>query len=258
MLICENVSAGYGGGEVLHNVSFALPDGENLAVLGPNGAGKTTLLKCIAGLLPFRGQIKAAGLSVAGISREQAAKKIAILSQFSYAVYPYTVWEVVMMGRYVHLKGHLLRTPGPADVEAVHAALAAADLRDIAQKPVTELSGGQLQRVFLAQVLAQQPSLILLDEPTSHLDLKIQAGMMEHLRLWAAQPKRAIVGVLHDINLALQLAGYVLLLRDGAVVAFGPAGQVVRPDLLRQTYGMDVASYMVASLARWEEIAREK
>ncbi|NLW77965.1 MAG: ABC transporter ATP-binding protein [Ruminococcaceae bacterium] len=255
MLACHNVSAGYDGAEVLHKVSFELPAGKNLAVLGPNGAGKSTLLKCIAGLLPFTGRIAAAGLRLPGAKRAELARQVAILSQQAGAVFPYTVREVVMMGRYVHLKRGLLRGYTQEDHVAAEEALAAAGIIELAQRPVTQLSGGQLQRVFLAQVLAQQPQLILLDEPTSHLDLRVQAELLGYLERWSAQPGRAVVGVLHDINQALELADMVLLLRDGAVLAYGPAADVVRPALLEATYGIDVAARMLASLEMWQAIA---
>lgn len=255
MLACHALSAGYDGTEVLHDVSFEIEPGQNLAILGPNGAGKSTLLKCMAGLLPFTGSIQAAGLRLPGAKRAQVAQQIAILSQQSAAAFPYTVGEVVLMGRYVHQKRGLLRGYTAEDHAATQEALAAAGIAELAHRPVTQLSGGQLQRVFLAQVIAQQPRLILLDEPTSHLDLRVQADLLGYLKTWSAAPGRAVVGVLHDINQALELADTVLLLREGRVLGFGPAAEVVRPALLEKTYGIDVAGRMLASLERWRAIA---
>lgn len=255
MIRCQNISAGYTGAKVLHDVSFALPEGENLAILGANGAGKTTLLRCMADLLPFTGQAEAAGITLPHPKRSEVAKNIAFLSQFSQASYPYTVYEVVMMGRYVHLKGGLLRSTSPEDDRIVYESIEATGLTGLEQRPVTQLSGGQLQRVFLAQVLAQQPRLILLDEPTSHLDLKVQAEMIGYLQKWSAVQGRAVVGVLHDINLALRLASYVLLLKEGRVAAFGPVSEVMRPSMLHKVYGTDVTTFMLESLRQWEEIS---
>lgn len=255
MLECVNLTAGYSEQPVLKNISFLLPEGENLAILGPNGAGKSTLLKCIAGLLPFTGSMKAAGLDVGTEKRDTIARKIAILGQFSAAAYPFTVRQVVMMGRYVHLKGGLLREPGQEDREKVQKALEATGMQKYADRQVTALSGGQMQRVFLSQVLAQQPELVLLDEFTNHLDLKVQTDLMKYLNRWSAEPGHAMVGVLHDITLALQFSSYALVLRDGETIAYGPVEQVIRPQVLEQAYGLNVAAYMVEALERWQEIA---
>ena len=258
MLVCENLQAGYGGQLVLEGVSFTLPAGENLAILGANGAGKSTLLKCMAGLLPFEGNLTAAGLDIKNSKPAEIAKIIAILGQFSTVSFGYTVKEVVQMGRYVHLKGKLFPTPGKEDFAIVEQALQATSLMEIANRPVTELSGGQLQRVFLAQILAQRPELVLLDEFTNHLDLKVQADTMGQLESWSNQPGHAMVGVLHDITLALQFSTYVLFLKNGRMVAYGPSRQVVTPTLLQEVYSLDVAGYMLQKLRQWEEIAARK
>ncbi len=258
MLVCENLKAGYSGQWVLQDISFTLPQGENLAILGANGAGKSTLLKCIAGLLPFEGHLQAAGLEIKKEKPAEIAKRIAILGQFSTASFAYTVGEVVTMGRYAHLKKGLFPALGKEDYAIAAEALRATSLTEIAERPITELSGGQLQRVFLAQILAQQPRLVLLDEFTNHLDLKVQADTMNRLKKWSSQPGHAMVGVLHDITLALQFSTYVLFLKNGKMVAFGPSRQVVTPAVLRQVYGLDVAEYMVEMLRQWEEIAHRE
>lgn len=255
MLECKNVTARYGDTIVLRNISFSLPAGENLAVLGANGAGKSTLLKCIAGLHTFEGEIVVDKLVIKKADRKKIAQNIGLLGQFMATVYAYTVLDVVLMGRYVHLKKGLFKNASNKDVEIAKQALATVGLEAFVNKDVTALSGGELQRVFLAQVLAQQPSLILLDEPTNHLDLKVQAEMVAYLQKWADEPKRAIVGVLHDITMALRFSSYALLLKEGDAVAFGPIEQVITPTVLQDIFDLDVAEYMKQGLQIWKEIA---
>ncbi|MGI6200733.1 MAG: ABC transporter ATP-binding protein [Christensenellales bacterium] len=253
MIELIGVSAGYDGQDVLHGLDFALPEGQNLCILGPNGCGKTTLLRAIAGLLPFAGDIRIDGRSVKDMGRKRLAAKVALMSQVSGAFFgSYCVAETVAMGRYLHGKGGWFAGQRRQDRAAVADCLAATGLTDLADRPIGELSGGQLQRVFLARALAQQPSVILLDEPTNHLDLKYQTELIAYLKDWSAQPGHTVVGVLHDINLALELADQGLFLKDGRLAAAGPLDEVVTPALLRRVYDMDVAGYMRRALTRWE------
>ena len=252
-----HVSAGYGRDPVLKDISFSLRGGQRIAILGRNGSGKTTLLRVIAGLLPYSGTVRLCGADVQRLKREELAKRVAMMSQFAGASLSYTVEETVRMGRYVHrasgLLGGMLSGNEEKEREAVNACLRAAGLENKKDRPVTELSGGQLQRVFLARALAQEPSVMLLDEPTSHMDLKYQTELVDYLRDWGAQPGHAVVGVLHDISLALRLADVFCFLKDGRVLAFGDAG-VISPQLLEETWEMDVAGWMEQSARRMEEI----
>ena len=151
----------------------------------------------------------------------------------------------------------ILAGPGEKDRQVARDCLRAAGLSGWEQKRVTELSGGQLQRVFLARTLAQEPSVILLDEPTSHLDLKYQTELADYIKGWGQQPGHTVVGVLHDINLALRLADTFLFLKGGRILAHGGA-EILTPELLTETYGMDVAAYMREAAARMEEILNGK
>lgn len=251
MLSANHITCGYGGPPVVKNVSFTLRPGQRLCILGPNGCGKTTLLRAVAGLLPFEGQVLAAGLNMRTAHRKDAARALALMSQHAGVDFGYTVYQTVMMGRYAHQRRGLLSADSGADRAAVEACLAQTDITALRDRPVTELSGGQLQRVFLARVFAQQPKIILLDEPTNHLDLKYQIELMELLKAWAAEGERCVVGVLHDLNLALDFADQLLLLRDGQTVYEGPA-KGLNLTLLQTVYGLDVRSYMRGALKRWE------
>ena len=253
----RGITAGYGADPILKDISFSLEEGKRLAVLGPNGSGKTTLLRVLDGLLEWKGELKILGKDAAGMSREELARSVAMMSQFAGASLPYTVEETVLMGRYVHMSRGILAGPGEKDRQVARDCLRAAGLSGWEQKRVTELSGGQLQRVFLARTLAQEPSVILLDEPTSHLDLKYQTELADYLKGWGQQPGHTVVGVLHDINLALRLADTFLFLKGGRILAHGGT-EILTPELLTETYGMDVAAYMREAAARMEEILNGK
>ena len=259
------VTAGYGQEPVLKNISLSVQEGQRLAVLGRNGSGKTTLLRVIAGLLPCSGRVRICGADARELKREELARRVAMMSQFAGASLPYTVEETVRMGRYVHqpsgfLSGMFsgfLSGAQEKDREVTDACIRAAGLWEKRSSLVTELSGGQLQRVFLARALAQEPLVMLLDEPTSHMDLKYQTGLVDYLKKWGEETGHTVVGVLHDISLALRLADRFCFLKDGQVLACGDAS-VITPELLEETYEMDVAAWMKESAGRMEEILNGK
>jgi len=251
MLRLENVSAGYGGQHVLHDVSFTLAPGKRLALIGPNGCGKTTLLRAIAGVLSYTGAIAIDGRPVGRMKRRELAREIAMLSQISEVSFAYSVYDTVMMGRYAHATGGLLALPSEEDRAKVLACLEAVDLLSLRERPITTLSGGQLQRVFLARVLAQEPQIILLDEPTNHLDLRYQVELMEHLQTWATREQRILIGALHDVNLGLHFCDKALVLQSGRIRAFGATDAVLTAKLLEELYGASVLGYMRGMLERW-------
>ena len=250
MLNVEYLTCGYGGEPVVKDVSFRVREGEKLCILGPNGCGKTTLLRSLSGLLPCEGKLELDGADLRKLSARQRAQKLALMSQLSPAAFDYTVYETVMLGRYAHRRGGLFPGESGADRKAVEDSLNLTGAWDLRDRLITELSGGQLQRVFLARTFAQEPQVILLDEPTNHLDLRYQAELIDSLRSWAARPGRCIVGVFHDINLALAFADTVLLLDRGGVLAHEQL-EDLDLSLLDGLYGMDVRGHMRAALERW-------
>ncbi len=254
MLELKKVSAGYDGIDVINNVSFTLKPGENLCIIGPNGCGKTTLIKAIAGLLPIKGNIFIDKKDISKMKRREIASKIAVMSQLSSIFFSYTVYETVLLGRYLHMKG-VFKGPSAYDKSCVVKCLKAVGLYSLKDKQINTLSGGQLQRVYLARTLAQEPSIILLDEPTNHLDLRYQAELIDYLKEWSNQEGHSIVGVLHDINLALRLTDNFLVMDEGKIISFGSAKSAVTQDVLNKVYDMDVVGFMIDSLRKWENIS---
>jgi iron complex transport system ATP-binding protein len=256
MLSIKKVSAGYDGKQVLFDISFELAEGECLSIIGPNGCGKTTLLKCIANLMDFDGSINLSGVELKTLHRRELAGKVAVMSQLSAVHFPYSVYETVMLGRFSHIKpGLFAGSPTGADKAAVEESIEAVGLSKHRERQINTLSGGQLQRVFLARVLAQNPQLILLDEPTNHLDLKHQLELIDYTKKWVQNDKkRAVIGVFHDMNIALRLTENVLFLDNGKVSRSGLFSNVADGDYLQRLFGVNVAEYMSENKALWDRM----
>ena len=247
----KSVYAGYSKTPVLKDISFSVLKGDSLCVLGPNGCGKTTLLKTLAGLIGYSGEILLNGQNLKNIKRKDIAKKIAVLSQVSSIYFSYSVYDTVMMGRYAHREGSSFLSVSKKDRAYVEKCLRAVDIWNLREKKIDELSGGQLQRVYLARTLAQEPELILLDEPTNHLDLKAQTELILFLKEICKKEAKAVIGVFHDINLALQFADKLIFLKDGIIQASGKKDEVLNREILQSVYGMDVAEWMKDSFNLW-------
>lgn len=252
MITLKNVSAGYNGIDVIKNISLSVKEGENLCILGPNGCGKTTLIKAIAGLIESKGNIEIDGKDISNMNRAEIGKNIAVMSQISSVYFSYTIYETVLLGRYLHIKDNIFKKPSQKDKDYVDECLKTVGLFDIKSRQINTLSGGQLQRVYLARALAQEPRIILLDEPTNHLDLKHQAELIDFLKDWSKENNHTVIGVLHDINLAMRLADSALILQNGKTKAYGKSDEIISSDLLNEVYDMDVVGYMIDSLKRWE------
>jgi len=255
MLKISNVSVRYDTEvDVVRNVSLEVHENKNLCIIGPNGCGKTTLLKAIANLLPFKGDIEIDGKTIRKMSHKEIARKIAMMTQTTGVYFSYNVFDTVMMGRYLHIKDGLLGLPSKEDTDYVLECLSAVNLLNEREKEITKLSGGQLQRVFLARTLAQQPKIILLDEPTNHLDLKYQIELIEYLKEWSTHDGNTVIGVMHDINLAMRLSENLMIMKDGQTEAYGKTSETVTSELLKKVYEIDVAGYMRESLRKWENL----
>jgi iron complex transport system ATP-binding protein len=238
----------YGDREILHRLSLDVPRGEILSVLGPNGCGKTTLLRCIAGALaPSSGSIEIAGDNVHALAPPARARRIGFLFQDHSPSFPFTVRDVVLMGRAPHLT--FFGFPGVHDRALADAALERVGLLELHERPYTRLSGGERQLVLLARILAQEPDVILLDEPTSHLDVRNQVRTLRMVRALAGDGMTMIMTT-HDPNHALWFGGRAALMKDGHFLAVGPAADVMTEAALTATYGVDVAVFSHSSGGR--------
>ncbi len=235
----RGISARYGDRPVLDRVDLEVASGELVALLGPNGSGKTTMLQVIAGVHePTAGTIELFGRPLRDWSRAQVARSVAVLPQTTELPEGFRVSEVVNLGRIPHARRIFGADPG--DAPAVAAALRDANAEDLVDRPVHELSGGERQRVVMAMALAQEPRVLLLDEPTLHLDLAHQVALVRLLARLRATRGLTVVAVLHDLNIAASLADRVLLLRRGRIVSAGRDGAPVDAGLAREVFGVPV------------------
>lgn len=252
MLEVSNLSVSYGTIRILDQVSFSLKENQWLMIIGPNGAGKSTIIKAVSGEIAHEGDIRIRGVNTRKIKALKLARMMGILSQTSSVSYSFTVGEVVRLGRYAYSPG-ILATGTDEDEEKVRHALEITGMLPLINQSVLTLSGGELQRTFLAQVFAQDPDILILDEPANHLDLIYQKQVFSLVKEWVRQPGRAVISVVHDLSLAKAYGDDFLLLKKGHVVADGPADHVLSPDTLASVYDMDVCAWMRGLLGQWQE-----
>ena len=234
----RDVAFAYDGAPALGGVSFSARAGEFVGLLGPNGAGKSTLVRLVAGLLaPSAGQVRLAGLDPIAAPRKTVAQVCALVPQEPSSAWPFTVREAVMMGRAP--RQGLLALPSRFDRGAVDGALEACDLVHLADRRLDALSGGERRRVFFARALAQEPRVLLLDEPTAFLDLGHQVAAMRMAAL-AARGGLCVVAVLHDLNLAAATCDRVVILGGGRIVAEGAPADVLTAERVREVWGVPV------------------
>jgi len=225
------------------NLSLEIPPGSVTAVLGPNGAGKSTLLHLILGLLtPTQGDVQLGGRPRRSYSRREVGKLVGLVAQEEAIPFNFTVQEYVLLGRAPHLD--LLATPRPTDLAIARQALARVGAADMAGRSIQTLSGGERQLVLLARVIAQAPRILLLDEPTAHLDLGNKERVLGLVREMVAEGVTALFTT-HEPDLAAALADAVVLVRDGKIIAAGALNAVFTSENLSQTYGIPVHVYQV-------------
>ena len=227
------------GREVVRDVTCALSPGGWLGVLGPNGAGKSTLLRAVAGLVEHRGHVMLDGVDTASMSRRDRAIHVAMVTQKPTVPEGATVTEYAMLGRTPHI--HYFGSAGRRDHDVVEEVLQALDLTDVAHRAVSSLSGGESQRVFVAKALVQEPALLLLDEPTTSLDVGRQQDVLELIESLRRDRGVTVVSALHDLSLAGQFADRLLLLHDGLQVAEGPPGDVLTEQIVHDFFGASVS-----------------
>jgi iron complex transport system ATP-binding protein len=238
-IAAEGLGYDYGRGAVLEDVTLAVGTGEIVGVIGPNGGGKTTLVRLLAGVLRARtGHVSLGGTRLETLARRDIARRLAVVPQDSALEFPFTALEVVLMGRAPHLPP--LAFPRAHDLEVARAAMARLEVGALEDRALLALSGGERQRVLLARALAQEPRVLLLDEPTTHLDLRHQTGIYDTVRGLARGDGVAVLSVLHDLNLAGLYCDRLILLAGGRVVAVGTPADVLVEPLLARAYGVPV------------------
>ena len=239
----RDIAFGYGTRSVLRGLDLRIDRGEMLAIVGVNGSGKTTLLRLIAGtIVPASGAVAVFGRPAASFERRDLARRVAVLPQSLELPSGFRVAEIVEMGRTPHSRSRFGATAD--DEAAVARALVDAAAIDLAERPVEELSGGERQRVLVAMALAQEPELLLLDEPTVHLDLGHQVALLDTVERQRRNRGLTVVAVLHDLALAARFGSRVALLDGGRVVADGAPHDVLRPPLLARTFGIGLDEAM--------------
>jgi iron complex transport system ATP-binding protein len=239
ILSAEGISKWYDTKPILQNIDFEIHSNEWVSILGPNGSGKSTLLSCIAGSTKINdGQIFLKGTRIEKYPVKERAKIIAYLTQEALPDMPNTVEEIVRMGRYPYQN---LNLPWyqKEDLEIVEEVLSFTDTAFLRKRQMSELSGGERQRVAIALALAQEPEILLLDEPTTYLDIYYQLTFFDLLRKWQKKKKTTIISVLHDINLASLYSDRCFLLKEGKMVDVGIISEIVTFDNIKQTFGIE-------------------
>ena len=238
MLKIQSLSVSYGSRRILHNVSLDVQSGEVLALIGPNGAGKSTLIRAVSGVIPYQGHLRTNGDDFASLSPIRRAKYIATGPQAVSLPPAYTVWETVLLGRTPYLG--FLGQPSPKDGEIARQSLARVSALPFADRRVGELSGGEQQRILLARALCQSTPILLLDEPTAHLDLQYQVSLLELVTELAHKDHLAVLVALHDLNLAAHYADRIALMVAGNIKAIGKPKDVLKADLIQEAYCLPV------------------
>ncbi|MEZ0481522.1 ABC transporter ATP-binding protein [Planococcus sp. SSTMD024] len=236
-LSTRGLTLGYGETDIISELDLSIPKGEITVLIGSNGCGKSTLLRSLARLLkPKEGAVILDGQQISKMSTKKIAKQLAILPQTSIAPEGLTVLQLVKQGRYPHQSW--IKQWSEKDEEAVFAALASTGLTEFAERKVDSLSGGQRQRAWIAMTLAQETDIILLDEPTTYLDLTHQIDILDLLYELNQTQNRTIVMVLHDLNLACRYADHIVAIHDKKVFKQGAPNDIITPDLMRSVFGL--------------------
>lgn len=252
MLELKDLSVHFGSKKILDRISFQVPPGQWLMIMGPNGSGKSTTVNAISGGIPYDGEILLNKKNVYQYKRKDLASKIGILLQNHYVGYGFTVEEVVGLGRYSHKQG-LFSSKNDNSEEFVEKALSLTGMDSYRKQSILTLSGGELQRTFLAQLLAQDPEIMILDEPTNHLDLVYQKQVFELIEKWRKTTGRTVISVVHDLSLAKAYGTHGVLLQKGKIMAYGKIEEVIRPEIINPVYAMDVYQWMRDLYGQWNE-----
>ncbi len=234
----NGIECRYGSVKILSDISLEVKPGCFLGILGPNGSGKTTLLKSISRVLkPHGGSVLIDKEDIYKLNPRQVAQKMAVVPQFGHVGFSFSVMEVVLMGRNPHLGDFQMESA--KDVEIARKAMELTNTWNFANRPINELSGGEAQRVVIARALAQEPKILLLDEPMSHLDIINQIELMDLIKNLCTKDGLAVIAVIHDLNMASRYCDNILLLKEGKVFALGPVEDVMTRENIQNVFGVD-------------------
>lgn len=250
MFQVKNLTLSYGSKLILDDVNFEVNQNDWYMVVGPNGAGKTSIVRAISGAVPYSGMIEYQGKDIQALSSKEKAKRIGVLTQHHNPIYHYSVEEIVELGRYAHKKG-LFGHMTQEDIEKVDEAIQITGLEKHRYSSILSLSGGELQRVFLAQIIAQDPNIIILDEPANHLDLAYQEQIFKTIQEWVKEPGRCVISIIHDLSVAKFFGNRGLLLNNTRVISEGEIDCVLNTKSLEKAYGVDVEKLMHNRYALW-------
>jgi iron complex transport system ATP-binding protein len=229
------LKSGYRNNLVIRDISFEIKKGEFIGIIGPNGAGKTTLLKTLSHIIkPIGGSVLLEGRDIHLLSPHLFARKCAMVGQDLMSLFSFTVEEIVLMGRNPYLG--LFKQEQKEDMEIVNKALKRTNMSLLKQRPIDELSAGERQRALIAKALVQQSQLLLLDEPTAHLDIGYQTDILDLIKSLNNEKQLTVICVLHDLNLASQYCDKLLLLNNGRIIGFDNPQEILRGDILEQTF----------------------
>ena len=235
----QNLSFKYYNNTVLKNIDFNVIKGSFISILGPNGSGKTTLLKNLCRLLkPLSGNIVLEKDDIKGLKYKEFAKKIAVVHQGTDMSFEFSVYDVVLMGRYPYQR--IFRNESDIDFNIVKNAMTETGVWDLREKSINEISGGERQRVMIARSLAQEPEILLLDEPISHLDIKHQINILNLCKKLNDEKKITVISTLHDINLASRYSDYILLINNGTIEKFDTPEKVLTEENIEKVYNIKV------------------
>lgn len=239
ILEAAKLSAGYGDGDVIHDIDLRLEGGEFVCILGPNGSGKSTLVRAVQGLLTHVcGEVRVLGKDLFRLKRSQIARTIAFVPQMADPVFEFTVFEVVAMGRYVHQ--NRLSGLSSADRRLIHDVLEMVEIAPLREKKMARLSGGERQRALIARALAQDTPFLVLDEPSSHLDLNFGLEVFAILSKLQMERQKTVLCTEHNINLVIPYAQRLLFIKDGRIVARGDTAAMITRDHLKAVFEVDV------------------
>ncbi|MFP4170279.1 MAG: ABC transporter ATP-binding protein [Methanomassiliicoccales archaeon] len=234
----DGISFAYNSVDVLSSVDLSVDGGQMLGIIGPNGSGKTTLLKCINRVLqPREGTVYIDGRDLSGLTRKQIALEVGVVPQNNAINFPFSVVDVVMMGRNPAMQR--FEREGPRDIEIVREAMEKTGIAFLADRDIDQVSGGERQRVIIARALAQRPKVLLLDEPTMHLDVNHQLEIMDLVRELARDQELTVIMVSHDLDLAARYCDRLIMLDSGQIQAAGEVERVLTPENLRRVFKID-------------------